>query len=205
MYKKGDFANDDGGYAAGYRLLFGEFLSGTMPAEEFQKTYLRIFKNERYLDEPLFELLDELFGDVDSFTTDQQLLTYDSHFYLDEVRLREKVQLAVDLLATLPIPALRTCTTSMTSNNSVWIFVAENAPFPSGVFDTAETGEAWVTKHNLSGTLTEYIVGTGVFEWAVAEGAFMPKPGRIIDARFVGRFTSAAMRHRHYEDGRLSS
>ena len=84
-----------------YGSLFEQFLRGAMSVEEFQATYLDRFKNEGQLDGPLFELLDEIFGDVDSFTTDQQLLTENPGFYLDEAGLREKVQLAASRLATL--------------------------------------------------------------------------------------------------------
>ena len=84
-----------------YGLLIEQFLHGAMSVEEFQATYLHRFKNEGQLDGPMFELLDELFGDVDSFTTDQQLLTVNSGFYLDEAGLREKVQFAASRLSNL--------------------------------------------------------------------------------------------------------
>lgn len=84
-----------------YRLLLEQFLNGAMSVEKFQATYLDRFKNEGQLDGPLFELLDELFGDVDSFTTDQQLLTEKPGFYLDEAGLREKVRRAANRLSSL--------------------------------------------------------------------------------------------------------
>jgi hypothetical protein len=84
-----------------YGSLLEQFLRSAMSVEEFQATYLDRFKNEGQLDGPLFELLDELFGDVDSFTTDQKLLTENPGFYLDEAGLREKVQLAAGRLSTL--------------------------------------------------------------------------------------------------------
>ncbi|CAN7425103.1 MAG: colicin immunity domain-containing protein [Acidovorax sp.] len=84
-----------------YGALLEQFLNGAMSVEEFQGTYLDRFKNEGQLDEPLFELLDELFGDVDSFTADQQLLTENPGFYLDEAGLREKVRNAVSRLLAL--------------------------------------------------------------------------------------------------------
>jgi hypothetical protein len=46
------------------------------------------------MDEALYELLEGIFGDVDSFTTDQELLAENSDFYLDELQLREKVRQA---------------------------------------------------------------------------------------------------------------
>jgi hypothetical protein len=84
-----------------YERLFERFLSGAMPVEEFQAAYLDLFKNEGQLGEPLFELLDELFGDVDSFTTDPQLLAENPNFYLDEAGLRQKVRKAAVRLSDL--------------------------------------------------------------------------------------------------------
>jgi Bacterial self-protective colicin-like immunity len=84
-----------------YELMLEHFLSGEMSVEEFQATYLDRFKNEVRMDGSLFELLDELFGDLDSFTTDRQLLTDNPGFYLDEAGLREKVRRAASRLSTL--------------------------------------------------------------------------------------------------------
>lgn len=84
---------------------------------------------------------------------------------------------------------------------SVLIFVAPRAPFPSGVFSSLADAESWITKHSLTGVLTEYPVGVGVFDWAIANGKFKPKPNKLLDASFIGQFTTAAMDHYHYEDG----
>jgi hypothetical protein len=84
-----------------YGLLLEQFLSGAMSVVEFQATYLDRLKSAGQLDGPLFELLDELFGDVDSFTTDQQLLTENPGVYLDEAGLREKVRGAASRLSTM--------------------------------------------------------------------------------------------------------
>jgi hypothetical protein len=84
-----------------YASLLEQFLSGAMPLEEFQATYLDRFKGEGPLEEPLFELLDELFGDVDFFTTDSQLLAENPDFYLNEAKLRQKVRQTVERLSQL--------------------------------------------------------------------------------------------------------
>ena len=84
-----------------YGLLFEQFLTGAMSAEEFQAIYLDRFKKELPVGGGLFNLLDDLFSDVDSFTTDQQLLAEKSGFYLEEVALREKVRRAAIRLSTL--------------------------------------------------------------------------------------------------------
>jgi len=86
-------------------------------------------------------------------------------------------------------------------NSLVWIFVAPNAVFPSGVFARLEDAEGWIAKHELTGVLTEYPVGVGVFDWAIANGKFKPKPEKRLDAKFIGQFTTALMRHNHYENG----
>lgn len=76
-----------------YGLLLDLFLNRKISVEEFQATYLDRFKNEqRQLDEPLFELLDGLFGDVDAFSTDLELIAENPEYYLDEAGLREKVR-----------------------------------------------------------------------------------------------------------------
>ncbi len=85
-----------------YRLLLERYLSGELTAERFQSMYLDRFKTEQQrLDEPLFELLDGLFGDVDSFTKDPELLAGNPNFYLDEERLREEVRRVVKQLSDL--------------------------------------------------------------------------------------------------------
>ncbi len=85
--------------------------------------------------------------------------------------------------------------------STVWIFVAPKATFPAGVFHSLEQAEDWIAGYRLSGIVTEYPIGFGVYDWAVSNGVFKPQPSKVIDDVFVGRFTSAAMAHHHYEDG----
>jgi hypothetical protein len=89
-----------------YEILLHGFLSGASSAEDFQRAYLERFKNEsRELDEALFEILDELFGDVDVFCADPALLAElrvaKPGFYLDEKALHAKVAQASQRLARL--------------------------------------------------------------------------------------------------------
>ena len=84
-----------------YGMLFEKFLCSSISAEEFQATYLDRFKNEGKLDSPLFDLLDEIFGDVDSFTTDQQLLAEAPEFYLDEAALKNRARGALLRLSAM--------------------------------------------------------------------------------------------------------
>ncbi|EHR71160.1 hypothetical protein BurJ1DRAFT_2324 [Burkholderiales bacterium JOSHI_001] len=85
-----------------YARLLEQFLSGAVPAEEFQRAYLGRFKNEqRSLEEPLFEVLDELFGAVDAYTGDPLLLAEQPAFYLTEDGLRAQVVRAAGRLSAL--------------------------------------------------------------------------------------------------------
>lgn len=89
-----------------YGVLMNRFLNREISPEDFQQAYLARFKNEiREMDEPLFELLQEVFGDVDAFCADPKLLSdlLAKHpgFYLDEMALREKVGRAAKRLAEL--------------------------------------------------------------------------------------------------------
>lgn len=84
-----------------YKELFERFLSGRMPVEDFQATYLGRFKSEGPLEESLYQLLDRLFGDVDSYTADPKLLADNPNFYLDEAALRRRVREAALHLSKL--------------------------------------------------------------------------------------------------------
>lgn len=84
---------------AEYRDLMWKYLSGELSVLAFQMSYIDKFKGEkRALDEEMFLLLDELFGDADAYTEDEGLLMEDSKFYLDEQRFKEKVKYVFDKL-----------------------------------------------------------------------------------------------------------
>jgi hypothetical protein len=88
---------------------------------------------------------------------------------------------------------------------SVWIFVARGAKFPSGVFNSVSDAEAWIYKYLLTGVLTKYPIGVGIYDWTVENGFFHPKPNKNIDAFFVGNFSTAYSEHFHYSDGALEN
>jgi hypothetical protein len=90
------------------------------------------------------------------------------------------------------------------SESKVWVFSGEGGRFPSGVFLTKESAEAWIAKHNLSGVLTCYPLDTGVYDWAVAQNLFQPKRPEHASAGFIQAFSSAKQEHFHYEQGRIS-
>jgi hypothetical protein len=84
-----------------YVELVEQFLSGILPLQQFQEAYFARFQDEAgEMEEPLFQLLDELFGDLDSFTDDPVLLAAEPGFYLDESALRGKVR---DIFARMQV------------------------------------------------------------------------------------------------------
>lgn len=89
-------------YRGEYMLLLQQFLNGSLSVDEFQKTYLARFKNEEPMNEKLFELLDELFADLDSFTSDAKLLARKPGFYIDESALRNRVRNIAERISALP-------------------------------------------------------------------------------------------------------
>lgn len=89
-----------------YGKLLQRFIQGDLSADEFQLRYLDMFKQEGgRLSEPLFELLDRLFGDVDAFCGDpnvlEELEAAHPGFYLDESELRRRVVDAAEALRVL--------------------------------------------------------------------------------------------------------
>lgn len=87
------------------------------------------------------------------------------------------------------------------SETTVWVFVGEGARFPSGIFRRFEEAESWIARHGLTGVLTEYPVGQGVYDLAVESGEFIPKKPEQREAKFIGSFSSAKQAHHHYENG----
>ena len=76
-----------------YKLMLDRFLSGEICVHEFQERYLASFKSEvQRLDVDLYEVLQKVFGDVDSYTEDPDLLVTNPSFYLNEVALRKRIQ-----------------------------------------------------------------------------------------------------------------
>lgn len=76
-----------------YRTIIKKFVDRLITVEEFERTFLRTFKT---LDIPLSEdeflILDELFGDVDSYCPDPELR---DPIDLDEQQLLERAELAL--------------------------------------------------------------------------------------------------------------
>jgi hypothetical protein len=83
----------------------------------------------------------------------------------------------------------------------VWIFVGAQAAFPGGVFTELERAEAWILRHQLSGTLSRYPVDDGVYVHALRRCWFSPRTDEHRSSRFIERFSSASLEHYHYEGG----
>ncbi|WPN23924.1 colicin immunity domain-containing protein [Pseudomonas marginalis] len=82
-----------------YKALIQNYLNDEFSSLDFQKLYIEKFKNEeRLLDECLFLILDEFFGDVDTYTEDEGLLVGNSDFYLNQDMFREKAKSVLNRL-----------------------------------------------------------------------------------------------------------
>ena len=87
------------GFKDEYVLMMQRFLDGDMPTTDFENSYLAKFKNEtRDLGEEAFEVLDELFGDIDAYTPDANLIAENPNFYVSESQLRERVAMVINKL-----------------------------------------------------------------------------------------------------------
>ena len=58
----------------------------------------------------------------------------------------------------------------------------------------------WITRHGLTGVLTEYEVGDGCYDLAVRQGRFRPTKPHHGSARHVAGFSSG-LGHVHVQDG----
>ena len=86
-------------------------------------------------------------------------------------------------------------------DKTVWVFSGAGSRFASGVFADKETACIWISKHKLSGLLTRYPLGEGVYDWAVAEKLFNPSKPHETTPAFIQSFTSASQEHYHFEEG----
>ncbi|WP_199509232.1 DUF7710 domain-containing protein [Nucisporomicrobium flavum] len=82
----------------------------------------------------------------------------------------------------------------------VWVFHGEDARFASGVFEDCDTALQWVDRHRLTGIVTEYPLGVGCYDLALAQGGFRPtKPHHGTPVHIAG--FSPRGRHIHVRDG----
>jgi hypothetical protein len=91
----------------------------------------------------------------------------------------------------------------MSKISTVWVFFGAGNRFSSGVFIDKDTATTWISKHKLTGVLTQYPLGTGVYDWAIENELFEPKKEHENSSDFIQQFTCAAQEHYHFEDGVL--
>jgi len=72
------------------------------------------------------------------------------------------------------------------------------------VFTQRELAETWIKQHGLTGTLTQYPIDEGIWDWAVRNELFTPKEEKQRTPQFIEMFSSASHGHFHYEDGCLA-
>lgn len=84
---------------------------------------------------------------------------------------------------------------------SVFVFSGLKNKHPSAVFSAVEPARAWIKKHGLTGTLTEYPIDTPAYDWAIAKGKFTPSSDHERSGDFIGNFSDASQRHYHFENG----
>lgn len=85
--------------------------------------------------------------------------------------------------------------------DTVWVFLGEGASLPAGFFADEASARRWIRGHGLTGLLTEYPVGLGLYDYAIERGTFRPKSPSHREPWFIGRFNSAHVNHYHFEDG----
>ncbi len=84
----------------------------------------------------------------------------------------------------------------------VWVFLGTGATHASAVFITFEKAESWIDENILTGILTEYPLDISIYDWVVKKGYWSPSKPYHSTPKFKERFSSAYLRHYHYEDGK---
>lgn len=84
-----------------YMQLMDELLSGSIQPAQFQRLYFDHFKREGFLEEPVFQVLDALFGAVDAYCADTDLRKELSETTINELELLVEVHKARARLAML--------------------------------------------------------------------------------------------------------
>lgn len=84
---------------------------------------------------------------------------------------------------------------------TIWVFLGENASWPSAVFSSKERAEQWVSTNALTGMLTEYPMNMSVYDWAIARDHFRPKQPKHTSTDFIAGFTTAYQDHVHFTAG----
>lgn len=107
---------------------------------------------------------------------------------------------SIALRPTPPVAAK--AATSGHGTDRVWVFHGEHARFASGVFTDKATALAWAERHQVTGVLTEYPIGDGCYDLAVAHGSFTPSKPHHGSPEHVAGFSPSQTQHLHLRDGR---
>ncbi|MFJ4658037.1 colicin immunity domain-containing protein [Nocardia sp. NPDC088792] len=76
---------------ANYRELIHRFIAGESNADDFERDFLRTFKNDtNQIPSTEFEVLDSLFADVDDYVADQGLREQVGGLDAEELRARAR-------------------------------------------------------------------------------------------------------------------
>lgn len=86
--------------------------------------------------------------------------------------------------------------------SGVYVFHGTGAQFAAAVYKSVAQASADIERHRLSGLLTWYPLGSTVYDYAVEQGFFRPR--EYSDGKFIQSFTSAALDHHHFENGRIA-
>ena len=87
---------------------------------------------------------------------------------------------------------------------SVFVFSGDKNSFPSAVFSTEGAAKDWISRHCLTGTLTQYPLDVSAYDWAIGRGYFEPKRDNQRSGHFIANFSSAHLPHVHFEEGKAS-
>ena len=81
-----------------YVMLISNFVTGKIPADEFENSYMRMFKNEsEFFSDSGFNILNDLFFDVESYCSNPDLKDDDD---IDEEELLARAKNALVALTT---------------------------------------------------------------------------------------------------------
>lgn len=82
---------------SGYESMIKNFVAGELSARQFEATFLQYFKSDTHqVSSDEFDILDELFADVDEYVEDPQLRATTGG--IDESELRDRAKKAYRLL-----------------------------------------------------------------------------------------------------------
>jgi hypothetical protein len=52
----------------------------------------------------------------------------------------------------------------MSELDAVWVFNGANSTFSAGVFQSKSQADEWIAKHKVTGCLTQYPLGIGIYD-----------------------------------------